>query len=496
MACAKDEGVRRNGTSAEKARGGGSALIAASGLRGCGIGVLLIGILVITGMVSDAMPTAAVAQSPPSNDDLVELTEQYLNAADEGERRTLLSAIEESAGGSVDAVSVALRAVRVWEARPSGVSSSSFETSGGQALQVAYRIPKFYDSTRRYPLVVALPDGHESTDRTVSRVVRMFGARSEDFVLVVVPERVAFGPNSTGTALADLLRAVRRWIHIDSDRVFLLGVNQGADAAWMMAIQEPDHFAGVVCLSGYPNVVYPAHMYPIILSNLERLPVLSVWRRVNGSTANGRERAVASHNQLIASLAERANISFTGMAVSAPDRASVSIPPALLEEMLARRRSDPPAYAARWFRYPAHGRAVWSRQTRFKGDVWTADQLSILPAARVDYHDFIDDVIKSKLAYLSSGISGQTITLETCRCARVELLLSQGLIDLTKPVTVICNGRRRHRGTLEPSIETMLEYARDEWVFERLPVAKLTISIRTDHDFGRTGGIVADPPKR
>ncbi len=486
--------TRRSGSCVGLPRGSaGKRSAAGSGRRGR-FGFFLCRTVAIATILSGAMASATLAQLPRPNARLVELTEQYLRTPDDGERRRLLDDIEKLAHGSVKAVSLALRAANVWEPRSPGVSSFSLATPGGQTLQVAYKIPKPYDNAKRYPLIVAPPDGPESPERTLSRVARILGALTEAFVVVVVPEQIALGHDSTGSALTDLLRAVRRQIHVDTDRVFLIGVNNGADAAWMIAIQTPDLFAGVLCLSGYPNYVYPAQMYPIVLSNLERLPVLSVWGNITDSTTNGRQRAVAAHNQLISSLAAPANISFTGIAVSASDVASMAIPPRPLQEMLSRRRSDVPTHAMRWFRYPAHGRAAWCRQTRFKGNVWTANQLSILPTARVDHDGFVDAVIKSKLAYLSGAIEGQTITLETCRCARVELLLPDGLIDFTESVTVICNGRRRHRGTLEPSIGTMLEYARDEWVFRKLPVAKLTISVRTDHDFGQTDGVINPVP--
>ena len=147
---------------------------------------------------------------------------------------------------------------------------------------------------------------------------------------------------------------------------------------------------------------------------------------------------------------------------------------------LSHARVRPPRRVSKWFRYPHQGRAGWLRQVKFKGEIWRDEQLSVLPALQVDRDAFITGVIKGKLAYLGGRVDGQTITIDTRRCARIELSVPEGLVDLDKPVTVLCNGRKRFEGILRRSVRTLLEAAYRDWKFEHPPVARLSLSIKTD----------------
>ena len=56
----------------------------------------------------------------------------------------------------------------------------------------------------------------------------------------------------------DTLRDLRRRFQVDSDRVFLFGWEQGADAALDIGMSHPDQFAGVLfgpAFSGLPLIL-------------------------------------------------------------------------------------------------------------------------------------------------------------------------------------------------------------------------------------------------
>ena len=110
----------------------------------------------------------------------------------------------------------------------------------------------------------------------------------------------------------------------------------------------------------------------------------------------------------------------------------------------------------------------------------SAAQYSQTASPATDQDRYITDIIQNKLAYLSARIDGQIITIETRRCARIELLLPLGLVDFSKPVTVRCNGRKRYDRLIQPSIRTMLETAYQDWEFQHPAVAKLSLSIKSN----------------
>ncbi len=70
--------------------------------------------------------------------------------------------------------------------------------------------------------------------------------------------------------MLDTLRDVRRRFQVDSDRVFLFGFLQGADAALDIGMGHPDQFAGVLPMCGSPH--YFTAERNRYLSNAQYLP--------------------------------------------------------------------------------------------------------------------------------------------------------------------------------------------------------------------------------
>jgi pimeloyl-ACP methyl ester carboxylesterase len=378
-------------------------------------------------------------------------------------------------------VARALQKISVWGALPAETGTFSLDSGTEDPSTVAYRVPQDYVPSGSYPMLLCLPARDETSSDTIARAMSTLGEAAKGFVFVC-PERplphTFHQAAETADDVDELLYAARRKIHLDSDRVFLFGRARGGEAAWMAALNRPDAFAGVIVLSAYPRVPYPEQVYTFLLENLRRLPVLAVWQSPDGAGPTTRRKAVGAHNRAILKFAEQASLPIVGVEVS--PGAAPKPPATELRRMLTRRRAAPSPAVSHWFRFPAHGRADWLRQTKFKGEVWQADQLSIAVSTTADRDRFITDVVKGKLAYLGGRIDGQKINLETRRCARIDVLLPAELVELTKPLLVHCNGRKRFDGLPEPSVQTMLEVAYANWEFQRPIAARLSLSIRSD----------------
>jgi hypothetical protein len=151
-----------------------------------------------------------------------------------------------------------------------------------------------------------------------------------------------------------------------------------------------------------------------------------------------------------------------------------------LADLRGKTRSKPGRPVSHWFRYPAQGDVGWLRVVKTYGDVWTQDQLSIAVSPATDRDAFITDVLKEKLFHLGGRIEGQTTHIETKRIAEVELRLFEGMVDFAKPITVMINGRKRREGLVKPSISTLLEFAYEEWDFQRILYAGISFPIREE----------------
>ncbi len=435
------------------------------------------------GVAGGGNAVSSTEVASPSSLPLSELVESFFHTADPRERQSLVALIEDSVGGSIDAVAEAIEEAQVWPALPIREGVFSFGAESMETVSVAYRLPAAYDPKREYPVVYCLPDQGASATNTFALAGEALGESLDGFVLVC-PDRPIGGVfHEPVTAAEDFRRFVRqgqRRIHTDTDRAFLFGSAAGGEAAWMTAIAHPDLFAGAVILSAYPPAPYPEQVYPFLLENLRRVPVLTVWSSADPPAATARQKAVAAYNQAIVRFAKRVGLPLVGVEVPPQAPQGLKPPADQVARILQGKRGPVPRQVSHWFRYPAQGNAGWLKLGRFRGEVWEGDQLSILPSPATDHDTFIAEVFKTHLGYLGGRIDGQTITIEARRCARVEVLLPEGLVEWDRPFTVYCNGKKRHGGPLQPSIQTLLETAFQEWDFHRLPVARLSFSVRTD----------------
>ena len=446
-----------------------------------------------------ALPTAGAGaaaprtadESPPS---LPELVEAFFRAENHQQRAAIARSVEEAAGGDPAAVATAMSGARLWPALRGGDGVFAVELRG--SVSVAYRLPVEYDPTKRHALVLCLPDRRESPGRAFDRVRKLCGDAIHGSVMVCPAPYVggAFQqPSDAAAELASLMRELRRRFHLDTDRAYLFGTGAGADAAWIVAIMHADLFAGVFVSGGYPRVPYPEQVYAFLLKNLQRLPVLSTWVYPDDQ-ATARQRAVANHNRAILAIAKQASLPIVG--IELPNEEATATEPLFgeLRRLLQNRRPPATADISHWFRYPGQGVARWLRQTRFLHEVWETEQLSILPSETTDRVPFIREVIQEKLGYLGGRLDGEGVRIEARNCARIELLLPVGVAEPGQPLTVWCNGKKRYHDAVRPDIPGMLEAAYENWDLQRVPVARLSFSIKRDRKASGPSGRRSPPP--
>lgn len=133
------------------------------------------------------------------------------------------------------------------------------------SLPVRTFLPTGYESNYAYPLMVLFhPNG--GSDEQVLRLAPRISRRNAIYLSLRGPVCLnqtdddglpAYGwgePGEHDTPIGEyLLKAVeqtRREFHIHSERVYLVGVAEGAAVAYRMALQTPGRFAGVVSING------------------------------------------------------------------------------------------------------------------------------------------------------------------------------------------------------------------------------------------------------
>lgn len=408
---------------------------------------------------------------------------RYLSESDREKRRALSDEIENLASGSADRIATALADAKLWAPLPKS-GAFNFETASAGAVSAAWQLSDDYDPAVEHPSLLC-PAATERPQATIERARAAFGEALGGFVVVAFEPPVAGSFHQSPAASGDfrkLLREVRRRFHTDTDRLYVFGSGEDGDAAWILAMTHPDCFAGAVMINGLPPVPYPSQTYDLLVRNLENVPVLTIWERADGRDPQSRGYRVAAHNRGIVEIARRQNVPVTG--VELPPVGGGSGPALKLGEqaamdILGHSRATR-GNVSHWFRYPDQGHAAWLHQTEFRGDVWTAPQLSILVPPGADWNEFITGVLREKLAYIGGSVVGNCFDVVTRRSAGIEVELTPTLIDFSKPVSITCNGLERFNGTVSPSISTMLESAYQTLDLKHLVWARKSLDVRTD----------------
>ncbi len=130
------------------------------------------------------------------------------------------------------------------------------------------------------------------------------------------------------------------------------------------------------------------------------------------------------------------------------------------------------------YKFPTQGSAYWLRVKRFIGKPWTTNRLYVKAKLGQSHQEVYLAEIKKRMGYVTGTIDGQTITIQTRRAARTELLLADDLIDLSRPVTINMNKHKIYTGPLPRSAVVMLEEAHRTRDFSRLFTARLELPAR------------------
>lgn len=440
-----------------------------------------------TGIAHGEEPTSTKAKQHNVivSAELQQLVNDYFQAKTDKDRQDLVDGIRQAAHHDPFVVAAALKRVHVWSATKAGPVKIFFPGPGRPKATGIFEVPYNYTSERAYPLVVLIGPQNFSPDVMLTRAHLFLGDHLNNFIVVATTADVAgmfYEINGQAPQLRMLLKKVRQLVHVDTDRVFLLGMKEGGEAAWVAGMMNPDLFAGVIAINGFPRMPYPEQSYPILLENLRHLPVLSAWNRPAPGTGGDNDYVddLTIHNRLIAKVAKEMNLPITSVELKSTKPAGQFPPTDEISELLSHVRITTPKSIEHWFRYPDQGTAKWLRQQHFDGKVWDAATLSIASKPDVDQAKFITEVLEGKLAYIGGTITGQEIALTVRHTSNVEMTFPLGVLEPGEPVKVTCNGLTRHANRLPPDIEVMLEDAYDRWEFQAPAAIRLSLAVHSE----------------
>ncbi len=284
------------------------------------------------------------------------------------------------------------------------------EKAGDATFKFAVWVPKSYRSSDGpYPLIIAIPNEEDKTPKAHIDDAWMDNDLRDNFIIAAVemPGTVSEWPILGEGFRGGVAQAMRTlgWLSknlaIDADRTFLAGSgNAGVDAAVAIAARYPSRFAGVVGRAGDMNAQSAV--------NFRSIPTLFAGGGAN-CTAFAEESKKLGHEN------------------------STIDPDATLTEVGAwLRQQERDSYPAHVSYAPAghlHQSAYWLKVDRFEPGKARVD-------AKVDR-------------------ASNTIEIEGEHIGTVIVSFNDALVDMSKPIRVVCNGTV-HEQVLGRNLEMLL----------------------------------------
>lgn len=383
-------------------------------------------------------------QTAPASGGLSGLVFQYLDSTDSEESDRLLREILAHSDSSVERVTRIIQTERVYASQPIGTLPDERITLQGRAYPLALSVPLTYQPSKGYGLVVCLHGAGFTGEAYLER----WQARLGDEYLLGCPTYAAgawFTRRAEDLVLATI-QEVRRRYHVDPDRIFLTGMSNGGIGAWLIGMHHAPLFAGIAPMaSGLDDVLMP------FLANLRNTPIYIIHGAkdrvmpVELSRTISRELTKLGYPHV-----------YREHQREHPMAGGHYFPREELPDLVAwlnRQRREPFSTKLTVVREASHFQPFnWVRLD-------TTDPVAVFSDDLISKSD--ERITRREYAKLDAAVvAANRIEVTTERARRYSLFLNDRLIDLSKPLTVVTNGRVSFEGTVEPSLETLLRQAR------------------------------------
>jgi poly(3-hydroxybutyrate) depolymerase len=392
------------------------------------------------------------------------LVQAYLEAENGDHAEAILRKILQEPETSLASVESILGTGPVYQPQATGRQPNVPVFVRGQMFRYALYVPASYRATRDYPLVLCLHGagftGEAYLDRWESRL-------GEDYILAcpTLMEGSWWTHTAEDLVLATM-RSVQARYRIDPDRVFLTGMSNGGIGTYLVGMHHAPLFAGLAPMaSGLDDVLYP------FLENLRDTPLYVIH---------------GSRDQIMpVELSHAVTKEMTRLGIPFVYREHDRVHPMAGGHFFPREELPE---LVKWFgstrRVPTPRKVTVIRDT---------SHLSVFAWVRIDATERIatlseqltdtrDEAIVNRIyARLEAEVvAPNRIEVRTQRIRRYTLFLNEKLVNFSKPITVITNGRVSYEGTLSPSVEMLLRDARLRRDRQRLFPSRLTIAVDAD----------------
>jgi predicted esterase len=351
--------------------------------------------------------------------------------------------------------------------------------------RVVLRIPRGYDPAQPWPLIYALHGTNGRGEDIIAYLERLLGPDVESYVVAAptgYQEAALHGSWPPIMEHSRLLAAIRRAVHIDSDRVFAVGYSRGGHTTWTVAFLHADLFAAAMPVAGTFLLPDGDLLWETLLPNVAGTRIFAVWGAHDDKTDEGGpspEGGIAGLNRKLCALAE--SLKFPVECFEDPDKGHGNVvPPAkMVQDWLACRRAHYPPQVAQRFRHIGQAQAYWLEGHTWTGPRWAEKRPTVelrpgeKPENPADVRQALLRMYRSLLGELRGTIDGQVLDVRRNKVSELTIWIGDGMIDWSQPVTVKVSGEKVFDGRLTPDLLVCLSQAARTYDFDRLRWAGL-----------------------
>ncbi len=374
----------------------------------------------------------------------------YLDTDDEAEAQSLLEKLVAKYPGDKGALRLreVLSKRRPYPARVPDRFTFAHTGPDGKSREITWVVPHHLNRKKPTGVVVFLHGAvRQPAPGGGANEAGMFAPAFEDLGLIVVGpstyEGVEWGSPACRDLVEHALRVVKQTFNVDENRVYVAGDSDGGRGTYAMVETEATFFAAAVPVIGAPGGVTR-------FSNLVNLPFFAI---------NGDKDTIFTIDHVREAV--------KGMKASGID---------LLYKEVAGGGHDPRYFLkfqdeVRTFlsahpRVPYPDAVHWqldpSRETTFPADTFRWVRIDEAGEGQTTgtFDDAAGSLVRTDLPRLEARRSGNRIDVTTRGVKRFTILVSPDMLDLTKPIEVVTNGKPSFSDVVVPDTKVLLEEAR------------------------------------
>lgn len=343
--------------------------------------------------------------------------------------------------------------------------------SESRKVSVTLRIPKGYSPSRPYPLFYVLHCSGCDAQWSIGFGEQLLKGEIDKYVIAAP---AGYGPQDFYPCETPaILRAVRKLVNIDSDRVWVTGYSAGGCASWALAVLQPDDFTAVVPVAGS---LYIGSQTPAFLGNTAHTYVLNVWgARDNLPGWDADEIGIAESNRRLQAEVERLGLPVDSYEYPSLGHGSIVPPRELFMPALRRQREHYPKRVNHRFQHPCQAKAYWLERNARPGELAARRPVPLDPRPGESVNRAIERALDSQRGVLRGLIEGQTIRVDAENAEEITVWIGDGMIDWHKPVRVLMGDHEVFNDTIEPDLSVCLTQAARTRDFDRLRWAGLLV---------------------